>query len=345
MICVRSPLRLSLGGGGTDLPSYYRKVGGELLAAGIDKYVTLELRPLREDVYRLSLDRIGEEQSATLEELRHALSRECLRWRDVPPGIEIRSYCDIPPRSGLGSSGAFTVGLLAALSVWEEGDRNLWSADPKLQFRSALAEEACRIEIEILNSPIGKQDQYASAFSGFRHFTFHPDESVEVRTLKLSEETKETLQKNLLLFFTGLQRNDQVALREQREKTETLDREVLRNLDFTKENGRASALALEGGNMREFAKLLDEHWQNKRKRTSGVSNSTIDELYATAMANGALGGKLIGGGGAGFFMFYTEDAETLTLALKEIGGERIAFAFDEGGTRLLHGRVPKEESR
>lgn len=338
MIIVRSPLRITLGGGGTDLPSYYRQFGGELIAGAIRKYIFVALKDITEKEFRLRIDRISEEQSASVDGLKHALSREALRFRKSAPGLEVHSFADLPPRSGLGSSGAFTVALLRALTLHGRSDElkgEKRTALSELQ-RAELAEEASRLEIEVLGLPVGKQDQYVTTFGGLRRYRFEKNGEVEVTPLALSEGTKQALQNHLVLFYTGVQREVHRALQEQKEKTEALDAEMIRNLDFTKELGQATAKSLESGNITEFASLLDLQWQKKRERSRDVSNEKIDQVYDVAKEYGALGGKLIGGGGAGFLMFYTENPLALSQAMASLGLSRCELAFDEEGTSTIH---------
>lgn len=338
MLIVRSPLRIPLGGGGTDLPSYSGRFGGELIAAGINKYVFVALKSVPTAAYRLRIDQIGDETSTTLEALTHPLAREFLRAHEVPPGFELCSFADIPPRSGLGSSGAFAVALLKGLS--ERKRRPGRFANPTLSDRERmeLAEQAFRLETEVLGLPTGRQDPYASAYSGLRRFIFERDGSTHVELLNVPADTRKLLERNLLLFFTDTQRSDHRALQVQRERTEALDAEMIRNLDFTKELGQASARALESGNLRGFAELLDVHWQNKRKRGAEISNPRVDLLYDHAKSSGALGGKLIGGGGAGFLLCYADNPDALAAEMTGIGAPPTAFAFDDEGTTVVHSR-------
>ena len=286
MIITRSPLRISLGGGGTDLPSYYREHTGFLVAAAIDKYVYITLHQtfIQELIVKYSkLERV-----ATVDQLEHPIIREAMKAVGVgAPNLEITSMADIPGGTGLGSSGSFTTGLLKALHALK---RNI--VHP-----AELAEQTCDIELNKLGEPIGKQDQYIAAIGGITAFTFHPDGRVEYRPCKISEETHFNLEDNLLLFFTGYSRSASAILKDQNDKSKSNDQAMLDNLHFTKELGYKSLESLESGDLEEFARLMDVHWQRKKARSSGMSNQHINDWYDHAMANGALGGKLIGAGG------------------------------------------------
>ncbi len=324
MIITRSPLRISLGGGGTDLPSYYREHTGFLVAAAIDKYVYITLHQtfIQELIVKYSkLERV-----ATVDQLEHPIIREAMKALQVgAPNLEITSMADIPGGTGLGSSGSFTTGLLRALHALK---RNI--VHP-----TELAEQACDIELNKLGEPIGKQDQYIAAIGGITAFTFHPDGRVEYRPCKISEETHFNLEDNLLLFFTGYSRSASAILKDQNDKSKQHDKGMLDNLHFTKELGYKSLDALESGNLEEFARLMDVHWQRKKARSSGMSNQHINDWYDHAMANGALGGKLIGAGGGGFLMFYAGDKKRLRHAMREKGLTEVRFRFDFEGTKVV----------
>ena len=287
MIITRSPLRISLGGGGTDLPSYYREHGGFLIAGALDKYVYLTLH--RTFVPDLIVKYSKLERVATASQLEHPIIREAFALLGMEGrSLELTSMADIPGGTGLGSSGSFTTALLKLLHA---ANKNLISP-------AELAEQACHIEIDRLGEPIGKQDQYIAAIGGISAFTFHQDGRVEYRPCKITEETLFNLEDNLLLFFTGYSRSASVILKDQNDKSKQNDRAMIDNLHFTKELGYQSLAALESGNLEEFARLMDVHWQRKKIRSSGMSNQHINEWYDHAMTNGALGGKIIGAGGS-----------------------------------------------
>ena len=324
MIITRSPLRISLGGGGTDLPSYYREHGGFLVAAAIDKYVYLTLH--RTFVNELIVKYSKLERVASVDQLEHPIIREAMKFVGVgAPNLELTSMADIPGGTGLGSSGSFTTALLKALHTYKKNI--IHPAD--------LAEQACDIEINKLGEPIGKQDQYIAAVGGITAFTFHKDGRVEYRPCKISEETLFNLEDHLLLFFTGYSRSASAILKDQNDKSKSNDQAMLDNLHFTKELGYKSLECLEGGNLEEFARLMDVHWQRKKARSAGMSNAVINDWYDHAMQNGALGGKLIGAGGGGFLMFYAEDKAKLRHTMRGAGLKEVRFRFDFEGTKLV----------
>jgi D-glycero-alpha-D-manno-heptose-7-phosphate kinase len=326
MIITRSPLRITLGGGGTDLPSYYREHGGFLIAAAIDKYVYVTvMRPFTPGIY---LKYSNLEHVDSTDDVHHPIIREAIRMLQFrTPQVEITTLADIPAGTGLGSSGSFTTALLKALYAHRR----------RLLHPSELAELACAIEIEKLREPIGKQDQYIAAFGGVTCFTFHSDNRVEAEPLRLPMDALFNLEDNLLLFFTGFSRSASGILADQKQRTEKHDEEMLRNLHYVKDLGLRSREALQNGDTALFGELLHEHWQHKRRRSSGMSNTRIDEWYELGRKNGALGGKLVGAGGGGFLMFYAEDHRRLRSAMKTAGLEEVRFRFDFEGTKVLFG--------
>lgn len=324
MIIVRSPLRISLGGGGTDLPSYYRDHTGFLIAAAIDKYVYITLHQtfVNELIVKYSkLERVND-----INDLEHPIIRESLKYVQVAaPHLEITSMADIPSGTGLGSSGSFTTGLLKALHTLK---KNL--IHPK-----ELAEEACHIELNLLKEPIGKQDQYIAAYGGITCFNFKTNDQVEAWPLKIDQETLYNLEDNLLLFFTGYSRSASNILKEQDVKSKDKDRDMIENLHFIKELGFQSKDALEAGNLHQFAELMNVHWEHKKRRSGNMSNNHIDEWYDLARKNGALGGKMIGAGGGGFLMFYADDKVRLRHTMREAGLQEVRFRFDFSGTQVI----------
>ncbi len=324
MIITRSPLRISLGGGGTDLPSYYREHGGFLVAGALDKYVYLTLH--RTFVPDLIVKYSKLERVATASQLEHPIIREAFALLGMDGrSLELTSMADIPGGTGLGSSGSFTTALLKVLH----------SANKHHISPAELAEQACHIEIDKLGEPIGKQDQYIAAVGGITAFTFHQDGRVEYRPVRIAQETLFNLEDNLLLFFTGYSRSASAILKDQNDKSKRNDAAMLDNLHFTKDLGHQSLAALEGGKLEEFARLMDVHWQRKKARSAGMSNDRINVWYDHAMANGALGGKLIGAGGGGFLMFYASDNIRLRHAMREKGLEEVRFRFDFEGTKVV----------
>ena len=325
MIITRSPLRISLGGGGTDLPSYYREHSGFLLAAAIDKYIYINVHRRFVDGFLLKYSHL--EEAATINEIKHPIIREALKLAGVQEhNLEITSMADIPAGTGLGSSGSFTTALLKAFHALKKN----------LVHPAELAEQACQIEIEKLGEPIGKQDQYISAFGGITCFKFMPDGRVEAWPLKISDETLFNLEDNLLLFFSGYSRSASKILKEQDDKSKKSEKAMIDNLHFVKDLGKQSQLALERGDLNEFARLMDVHWQRKKERSESMSNHQINEWYDCAMASGALGGKLIGAGGGGFLMFYADDKARLRHAMREKGLTEVRFRFDFEGTKILN---------
>lgn len=324
MIIARSPLRISLGGGGTDLPSYYREHEGFLLAAAIDKYVYVTItRPFIEGIY-LKYSTI--ENVKSVQEIKHPIIREALAMQNLQtPQIEITTLADIPSGTGLGSSGSFTTALLKALFTYRKKHIN----------HAELAELACHIEIDRLGEPIGKQDQYVASVGGVTCFAFHKDDTVSLAPLNLNIETLHDLEDNLLLFFTGFSRSASGILQDQDTKSQKNDKEMLDNLHYVKDLGYKSKDALESGNTSLFGDLMHEHWENKKRRSGGMSNSQIDEWYELALKNGAIGGKLVGAGGGGFLMFMANDRNKLRKTLKDAGLEEVRFRFDFEGTKVI----------
>jgi D-glycero-alpha-D-manno-heptose-7-phosphate kinase len=324
MIIARSPLRITLGGGGTDLASYYGEHEGFLVAAAIDKYVYVTvMRPFKPGVY---LKYSALEPVAAVADVKHPIIREALQLLNLDvPQIEITTLADIPAGTGLGSSGSFTTALLKAL----------FTHCRKVAHSQELAELACDIEINRLGEPIGKQDQYIAAFGGITCMTFHKDHRVTVQPLRVSMETMFDLEDNLLLFFTGFNRSAGSVLKDQHDRSQARDAGILRNLDYVKSLGFRSKEALESGDLVRFGELMHEHWEYKKRRSDAVSNQQIDGWYSLAMKNGAIGGKLVGAGGGGFLMFYARDRNRLRQTMIEAGLEEVRFRFDFEGTKVV----------
>ena len=324
MIITRSPLRVSLGGGGTDLPSYSREHGGFLIAGAIDKYVYINVHPRFVDGFLLKYSHL--EEAKAIDDIKHPIIRESLRDVGIQTtNLEITSMADIPAGTGLGSSGSFTTALLKGLHTYKKN----------LIHPHQLAEQACRVEIDILKEPIGKQDQYIAAYGGITCFEFGKDDVVTSTPLNISEETLYNLEDNLLLFFTGYSRSASAILKDQDDKSRRSDSEMTQNLHFMKELGLSSKKALEQGDVSEFGRLMNTHWEHKKRRSTDMTNSKIDEWYSVAMASGALGGKLIGAGGGGFLMFYAGEKTRLRHAMRERGLKEVRFRFDFEGTRII----------
>jgi D-glycero-alpha-D-manno-heptose-7-phosphate kinase len=324
LIITRSPLRITLGGGGTDLPSYYREHTGFVLAAAIDKYVYITLHHTFGEGLIIKYSRM--ERVKSVNEVQHPIIREALRTAGMEaPHLELTSMADVPAGTGLGSSGSFTTALLKALHTLGK----------EMVHRQELANEACRIEIDVLKQPVGKQDQYIAAYGGITCFRFLPNGAVEAWPLKVSTDTLYSLEDNLLLFFTGYSRSASDILREQDTKSRDSDSEMTANLHFIKDLGRKSKEALEKGDLDGFAELMNVHWEHKKRRSAKMTNDHIDEWYALARSRGAVGGKLIGAGGGGFLLFYADDKVRLRAAMREAGLEEVRFRFDFEGTKVI----------
>jgi D-glycero-alpha-D-manno-heptose-7-phosphate kinase len=323
MLITRTPLRISIGGGGTDLASYYSRHGGFVISAAIDKHIYIGINRTFADDYFLkyaSLERVP-----TLEEIEHPIIRTALQLHEVAPSIEIVSLADIPAGTGLGSSGTFTVGLLRALHAHKR--EPITPGD--------LAEEACHIEIDLLDRPAGKQDQYIASFGGITCFEIEHDGRVHVSPLSISTPTLHDLEEHLLMFFTGYSRRAEELLDDQRERTEAGDESMIDALRAVGELGRQIRTALESGETAAFGELMHEHWQRKRERSQGMSRPEIDAAYNEAIANGAVGGKLTGAGGGGFLVLYATDPKAVRKKMSELGLPEVRFGFDHDGSTLL----------
>lgn len=315
VIFTRAPLRISLGGGGTDLPSYYRQHGGFVVGGAIDKSVYMITHTVFQKRYRMKYSEFEEVDDPR--EIRHPILREGLvrHWRGAP--LEIASIADVPAGTGLGSSGAFTVCLLKALSL----------ARRQALTPGSLAESACEIEIDILGEPVGKQDQYVAAHGGICAYIFHQDDTVTVEPLDLSGETLAGLRDNLLFFYTGETRSASANLADQVARTKAHDAEMLENLHRTKEIGLESRRLLEAGDLERYAELTHEHWETKRRRSPGISTVRADELYVLARRSGATGGKLVGAGGGGFLLVYAPRPDDTRQAMAAAGADELRFDF------------------
>lgn len=324
MIITRSPLRISLGGGGTDLPSYYRQHEGFLISAAINKYVYINLHDTFVDYLIIKYSKMEEVRS--IEEIKHPIIREALKLLEFDARyLEIASLADIPAGTGLGSSSSFTCSLLKALHTHK--NTIISPAD--------LAEQACHIELDLLGEPIGKQDQYISAYGGINCFTFCRDDRVKAEKLNISQETLYNLEDHLLLFFTGYSRSASNVLKEQDEKSKKNDPAMIDNLHFVKELGYKSKSAFERGDLEEFANIMNVHWEHKKERSAAMSNNRINTWYDLARRNGALGGKLIGAGGGGFLMFYADDSKKLRKTMAREGLKEVRFRFDFDGSKVV----------
>ena len=325
MIVSRAPVRFSLGGGGTDLPSYSREHGGFVVAAAVDKFVFVCVARRFHDTIRLAYSE--SEIVDSVHQIKHRIFRAALQSTGLEKGLELHSLADVPANTGLGSSSTFTVALLNGLHAFK---REFVPAEQ-------LAREACHLEIDVLKEPIGKQDQYIAAYGGISAMNFHPDGSVDVERLPIREEVIDELESNLVIYYSGIERAASTVLKEQaRTIVENKDAAVQR-MHRIKELGYETKLVLLSGQIDKYGEMLHEHWMNKRKLASNMADSAIDEHYEVARKAGAIGGKLMGAGGGGFFMFYVRAAERRRVhdALAARGLRPMRFRFDFDGARIM----------
>ena len=324
MIITRTPVRIPLGGGGTDLPSYYSKKGGALISAAINKYIYVTVSKRFERSIRVSYSKT--EIVDDPREIQHPIVREALKLLDLDAHLEITTIADVPSNTGLGTSSSFTVGLLNALHTYK---RDIVSAQ-------SLAEEAFHIEHDLLGEPVGKQDQYLAAFGRITALDIERSGDVHVNSLWLSDDAIDQLESNVLLFYTGIRRSASEVLTDQDEASQEGEEEVIQRLDAIKEIGLEIRHAFENGNLRRFGELLDVHWQTKKGLSSKVTLPEVDRWYEIARANGALGGKLMGAGGGGFFLFYCDDSkQRLRQAMAAEGLREMRFRVDQDGSKVL----------
>lgn len=325
MIITRTPFRFTLGGGGTDLPAYYSKYGGFVFAAGINKYMFISInRPIVDNLVRVKYTK--SEIVLHREELKHEIAKEAMRMMGVEDSLEISSMADVPAGTGLGSSSCYAVGLLNALHSLKRDFVPL----------EALAEQACELEINRLGKPIGKQDQYMAAFGGLRVLDIKTDGAVHIRTAQIDEATLDDLNRNLLMYYTGTFRSADQILAEESQGAKNGKTEILESLHHIKDIGYKVLEAVESGNLTALGYLFDEHWQYKKRISAQMSNSMFDEIYEIAKANGALGGKISGAGGGGFFLFYVEEHQArFRDAMKKLNLREMRYRFDLEGTKVL----------
>jgi D-glycero-alpha-D-manno-heptose-7-phosphate kinase len=320
LVITQTPLRVSFWGGGTDLSDFYTKHGGAVISATIDKYIYLIVKSRYDD--SIVLNYSEKETVSEVGKIRHNIFREALKLTGIAGGVEITSIADIPSQgSGLGSSSSFTVGLLNALYAY--------IGSPKGP--AELAELACHIEIDILGEPIGKQDQYAAAFGGFRRYLFLPDGRVQVEPIGISERDIIRIQRACRIFYTGITRNASSVLSEQQKN-------IGNNIDALlklKEYAMTADSLLRDADMAAIGRLLNEGWSEKKKLAARVSNAEIDSIYDRAIAAGATGGKLLGAGGGGFYLFVGpgEKLEKLQTALRELS--ELPFSFTRYGSKVI----------
>ncbi len=325
MIVTRTPFRITLGGGGTDLPSYYEKYGGFIFSAGINKYIFIDVnRPAVDDLVRVKYSE--SETVGHANEVRHRLAREILRAMGIEKNIEISSLADISAGTGLGSSSCYAVGLLHALHTLKRDYTSL--AD--------IAEEDFKIEADVLNLPIGKQDPYLAAFGGLTVLDIGKDGAVKVRKANVSMEVADELNRNMLVFFTGKTRSADEILNEQQKNVIADKKDVIESMHYIKELGYEILEAVEEGNIDEVGKKFNAHWEHKKKISTKMTNPEFDKIYSLALENGALGGKISGAGGGGFFTFYVPgDQRKLRETMKGLGLREMRYRFDFEGSRVL----------
>jgi D-glycero-alpha-D-manno-heptose-7-phosphate kinase len=325
MILSRAPTRITLGGGGTDLKSYYSKYGGFLIAGAINKYCTILASPRFYNDIRLSYSKT--ELKKNVSEIEHRIFRAALQMTGIKNNIELHSTADVPASCGLGTSSSFTVALLNGLHTYKKN----------FITQQQLAEEACLLEIDVLGEPIGKQDQYIAAFGGLTCLTFDKNGDVLVEPLHVNAQVHDQLESNLILFFTGIERSASTILDDQDTKSKKDDPDMLQNLHKTKEIGLETRKCLENGQVDMLGELFHAHWETKKKRTAAITNPLIDECYEVARKRGALGGKLIGAGGGGFLMFYCRNGEKSQVieAVQRMGLKWERFHFDYDGAKIL----------
>jgi len=324
MIITKTPLRISIGGGGTDLPSYYQEFGGFVISAAINKYVYISISRNFFPGYFLRYSE--SEHAVKREDIKHRLIREALIKYDIDEPLEIVSVADVPGGTGLGSSGSFLVGLIHALRAHSRS-----GADAEM-----LAQSAVDIEMVRLQEPVGKQDQYIAAYGGLLCQQYNQDDTVNVSYLKMSDSSIFELRDSLMLFFIGTTRSASAILDDQKKKSEQRDQTMLDGLHFVKQLGYEIKSSLEAGDIRQFGKLMHEHWLRKRGRSSGMSSNHIDQLYELGITKGgATGGKLVGAGGSGFLLFHTSDRRLLRKTMEEAGMKEMDFSFDFDGSQVL----------
>jgi len=325
MIITRTPFRITLGGGGTDLPSYYSKYGGFIFAATINKYMFICVnRPIVDDLVRVKYSK--SETVNHRDELQHDIAREAMRMMGIDNALEIVSMANVPAGTGLGSSSCYAVGLLNALHTMKREYVTV----------KEIAEEACRLEIDILKKPIGKQDQYMAAFGGLTVLDIDKDGTVNVRKANVSEATLDDLNRNLLMFYTNISRNAVDILSEQSKGAKEEKNDVIESLHYIKELGYKILDAAESGNITDIGLMFDQHWQYKKRISSKISNPRFDEIYEIARRSGALGGKILGAGGGGFFLFYVEEKQgKFREKMKGLGLKEMRYRFDFEGTKVV----------
>jgi len=325
MIITRTPFRFTLGGGGTDLPAYYSKHGGFIFAAAINKYMFISLnRPIVDCLVRVKYSK--SETVNHRDELQHDIAKEAMRMTGIERSLEIVSMADVPAGTGLGSSSSYAVGLLSGLHAMKK----------EAVAMQELAEEACDLEINRLGKPIGKQDQYMAAFGGLQVLEIDKEGTVKVRSAQIEDSTLEELNQNLLMFYTNTSHSATRILSEQSQGAREDKKNVIESLHVIKEIGYKVLEAAESGNITDIGLLFDKHWKFKKNMSAVISNSRLDEVYEYALQNGALGGKITGAGGGGFFVFYVEkDHAKFREAMKRSNLLEMKYRFEGYGSTVL----------
>jgi D-glycero-alpha-D-manno-heptose-7-phosphate kinase len=325
MIITRTPFRVTLGGGGTDLPSYYSKYGGFIFSAGLDKYMYVNVnRPTSDDLIRVKYSE--SETVSSINDVQHTVAKEILRYTGIEKNIEISSMADIPAGTGLGSSSCYAVGLLHALHALKHEHVSL----------EQMAEEDFKIEAEILKRNVGKQDPYLAALGGFTVLEIGVDGVVKPRKANVSLEVADELNQNLLMYFTGVTRSADVILTEQSRSVASENKDVTESMHYIKELGYEILQAVEEGNLDEVGKKFHAHWQHKKKISSKMTNPEFDKIYDVAMENGALGGKISGAGGGGFLTFYVPSGHRkFREAMRQFNLREMRYRFDLEGSKVV----------
>jgi len=324
MIISRSPLRISLGGGGTDIPSFYQKHDGFVMAAAINKYVYTSIIEPYANGFFLKYSSL--EKVKNINKIKHPIIREVLlKYKLNIKRIEITTLADIPSGTGLGSSGSFTNSLIKALYAFNNRSINT----------ERLSEESCDIEINRLKNPVGKQDQYISAYGGIKNFVFKKNNKVIVSNTKISRDTFFELEDNLLLFFTGFTRSSSTILKKQDVDSKKNIHEMIENLKKIKKMGLEAKKLIENNDLKKYGELMNYHWKKKIERSKNITNKKINYIYEEALKSGAIGGKLVGAGGGGFLMFYAHDKTALRKKMLNLKVEELIFKFDTEGTKII----------
>ena len=323
MFLCRSPLRISIAGGGTDLPSYYKLKGGLVISAAINKYIYVSVNKTWKKSFLLKYSEI--EKRKTISSIKHNAIRETMNFLNVPDYLEISSISDVPAGTGLGSSGTFLVGLINVINSFY--NKNL--------SRYELADNACKIEMEILKEPSGKQDPFISSYGGLKIIKISKNGKTRAEDLKISQDFSQELDESFLTYFTGYTRQSKKILGEQEKKTKKRNKELIESLDFVKDIANETISVFKSGSIEDYASLMNEHWNYKMKRSKNMSSNSINNLIEYGLKNGALGAKLIGAGGGGFVLFITKDKLKLRSKMKNLKLQELKYNFDYDGSVIL----------